>query len=312
MKEIGNSSLWVERYRPKCVEDIVATSNIKKLLASIVESGDLPNLLLYGSAGIGKTTAAKAIAAELEMDHLYINGSLETSVDVIRDRVKQFATTSSLMGGKKVVIMDECDRISANGQDALKVLLEESEGNARFIFCTNNVQKIIPPLHSRCKLVSFNYTSDDAPDIMVQYFKRVKFILTNEGVEFDVNTLRKYITMLYPDFRKTINELQGYVRIHGKVDDGLLAAADASYMGELVGLLKGKKYDSMLKLASEIDPAMFYSNFYAEIRDHLVPQSIPEVILVLADYANRHTQTVDQDVNLAACLTELMMKGQWK
>lgn len=308
-----NSSIWVERYRPRSVKDLVAPKGTKTLLENIVRDQDLQHLIFYGTAGLGKTSAAKAIANDLGADVLYINGSKDTSIDTVRHDVTQFATTHSLVGGSvKIVILDECEQISMQGQNALKVILEETSSLCRFILCTNNVNKIIPPLHSRCKMISFNYGSKHTKEIMMAYFARTQEILINEQVEFDKGALAEFIQKVYPDFRKILNELQGYHKENGKIDKGVMSVADASYLGEMVDYLKGKKFNKVRGVCAEIDAATFYSTFYAEIRSHVQDQWMPECILILADYANRHTMTIDQEINLVACCTELMLKGQWK
>ena len=179
----SNSSLWVEKYRPQSIEDVIAPEKTSKYLLDQITKGEIQNMLFYGTAGIGKTSAARALVKDLGGEELYINGSLDTSIEVVRDRVLSFATTHScMMGGQKIVVIDECEKMT-HAQDALKVVLEQTESNCRFIFCTNNLQKIIDPLHSRCKLVSFNYGADMTRDIMLQYFKRLQKILENEGYE---------------------------------------------------------------------------------------------------------------------------------
>jgi replication factor C small subunit len=313
------SSLWVEKYRPTTVEDVIAPANSQKLLKNIVAGGELPNMLFYGSAGIGKTSTARALVNDLRGEELYINGSLETSIDVIRDRVMQFAMThSSFMSeGKKIVIIDECERLSSQGQDALKVVLEEAESNCRFIFCTNNMQKIISPLHSRCKKISFNYSKDQTKDIILQYFKRLQFVLKNEGVEFgtpEKTVLAEYIQQFFPDFRKMINEMQGYVQTHGKIDVGLLRVGSSEQIDDLIELLKKREFNKMRKLCTEIDPDQFYTTFYNEISKHAKAEAIPPVVLTLAEYGHKHVLTIDQEVNLVACCLELMtsLNGSWK
>lgn len=318
MKEIGKSSLWTEKYRPKTTEDLIAPEKTKRLLKTIVKEGQLPNLLLYGTAGIGKTSAARALINDLGGEELYINGSLETSIDVIRDRVTQFATTHSVIGtGQKVVIIDECERLSANAMDALKVILEETAENCRFIFCTNNLQKIISPLQSRCKLISFNYGKDDSKEIILQYFKRIQFVLKNEGygiTKEEKEILANFCKEFFPDFRKMLNELQGYLKTNEKIDFGLLRTAENSQVGELVELLKSRSFNKMRKYCTEIDPSTFYTSFYNEIVDYIKPEVVPDVVMILAEYGYKHALTIDQEINLVACCTELMktLAGHWK
>lgn len=312
MKAVGESTLWVEKYRPQTVEDIIAPADTTKLLKKIVSSGEMPNLLLYGSAGIGKTTTAKAIGKDLGMDVKYINGSLETSIDNIRNEVRTFATTCSLVDKPKLIILDEADRISAQGQDALKVVLEETADIARFVFCTNNMQKIIAPLHSRCSLISFNYGQKHTKDIMIQYFKRVKYILDSEEVEYSEKLLAGFIQNLYPDFRKIINELQKYVKMHGKIDEGILAATDDSYFTELMDLVKAKKFEKMRNYCSNVDADNFWTTFYTEMKHYFRETYLPQLILVANEFQMNHPFAPNKELNVAAFCTELMMKAQWK
>lgn len=318
MEQVGTSSLWVEKYRPKSISDIIAPTETLNYLESQIKKGELQNMLFYGSAGIGKTSAARAVIKDLGGEELYINGSLETSIDVIRDRVVQFATTHSvLMGGQKVVILDECERISQQGQDALKVVLEEASENCRFIFCTNNLQKIIKPLHSRCKLLSFNYSGADSKAIMLQYFKRIQFILDNEGVECgnaEKEILAQFIQQFFPDFRKMLNELQGYLQSGKKVDLGLLKSGDNSQTLDLIGLMQKKEFTKIRKLCAEIDADIFYRHFYQEISAFIRGEAILEVVGILAEFGYKHCNCIDTEVNLVACCIELMQatNGKWK
>jgi len=318
-------SLWVERYRPQTIAEIIAPTSTQTLLKNIVADGQLPNIMFYGTAGLGKTSTAHALVNDIGAEKLYINGSLETSVDVIRDRVIQFAMTHSAASFlsedetniPKIVIIDECERLSPNAQDSLKVVLEEASSNCRFIFCSNNLQKIISPLQSRCKLISFNYGTDQSKDIMLQYFKRIIEILTKEGFtvgKAEKGILAEFVQQFFPDFRKMLNELQGYLIEHSEIKMDLLRVGDSSMTLDLIELIKAKQFKKMSEVCTEIDPSSFFTTFYAEIKKFVVAESLPDIVFILRDGMHTHALAIDQEINLIAVCTELMqaLNGKWK
>jgi len=320
----NKDSLWVEKYRPKTITDVVSPASTQKLLETIVETKELTNIMFYGSAGLGKTATARSIVNDLGAEECYINGSLETSVDVIRNRVIQFAMTHSVAGmlmdekpAPKIVIIDECERLSPQAQDSLKVVLEEASSNCRFIFCTNNLQKIIDPLQSRCKLISFNYGTDQSKDIMLKYFKRICYILEQEGHKLDKKAkgiVAEFVQQFFPDFRKMINELQGYLMEKDTIGLDLLRAGDSSQTHDMINLIKSKQFNKVAALCAEIDSNSFYSSFYAEIKKFIKPEAIPDVVFILRDGMHTHALAVDQEINLIAVCVELMaaLDGKWK
>lgn len=318
MQKVGTSSLWVEKFRPVSISDVIAPQDTINYLQKQIADEEIQNMLFYGSAGIGKTSAARALVKDIGGEELYLNGSIDTSIETVRDKVIGFATTHScLMGGQKIVIIDECERLSQQGQDALKVVLEETESNCRFIFCTNNLQKIIKPLHSRCKLISFNYGKDATKEIMLQYFKRIQFVLDTEGIAYgdpEKKILAQFIQQFFPDFRKMLNELQGYIQSTGKIDIGLLKSGDNSQTLDLIELMRKMEFNKIRKICAEMDPDMFYQHFYAEIDRYIQPPAMLPVIGCLAEYGHKHCLCIDPEVNLVACCIELMQatKGQWK
>jgi DNA polymerase III delta prime subunit len=241
---------------------------------------------------------------------LYINGSLETSVDTIRYKVQQFAMTSSLMGGLKLIIIDEIDRMSTAAQESLKVLQEQSERNARFIFCTNNLQKIIQPLQSRTQLIRFG--KEITQELIVQAFKRVKFILANEEIAFDKAVLAQMTQNYFPDMRKLINELQKNATMFGEIDGRAIISGDDGQIESLITEMKAKKFNNIRKMCSEIDSSTFYTTFYEAIVDHVDVSTLPDIILELAEAAWKDTITLDKEINLTACVISILKVAKFK
>lgn len=313
MEKIGTSNLWCEKYRPDNFADIIAPESLKTFLENVKKEGDIPNLIFNGPAGTGKTTTAKAIASELAADSLYLNAALDRSINDIRFKVMGFATTKSLFSDdRKISILDEFDRLTAEAEDALKTLIEETETNCRYIFITNNIQKVIAPLISRCQQFSFGADESSKKDLMMQYFQRCQFILDNEGVEYDKKVLIKFIAEIYPDLRKIINELQKYVLSHGEIDDGIFNLTDEAIIKDLAVEMKAMKFDNIRKIASTLDPQSFYKSFYDDIKIYLDKSCIPDMVVVLAEYAYRDGVSIDREINLVACLVELMRGARWK
>lgn len=314
MQKINNETgLWVEKYRPQTIDDIIATKPVKKMLMDIKETKEVPNLLLSGTAGVGKTTIAKCICNDVNSEYLFINASSETSVDTVRYKVQQFATTSSLLDNKKVIILDEFDRMSNNAQDAMKALIEQTEANCRFIFSTNNIQKIIDPLKSRVSLIEFKFTEKESVELMIQYFKRIIFILENEKVEYDKESVSEFVKKLFPDFRKTINELQTYYKKNGKIDSLVSIYSDKTdVLTTLIEEIKMKNFNKMCEIAPYVEATEFYTFFYNNCYPQLENKCKPKVILKLNEYNVSQTEAIDPLINLVACCTELMESCIWQ
>lgn len=311
MKEVGDSTLWVEKYRPKTLVDYICSEQNRKLIQSVIDQGEVDCWILEGIGGTGKTTLGLIIANELDMDLLYINGSIETSVDTIRYKVNQFAHTSSLMGNSKLVVIDEIDRMSTAAQDALKVLQEQTESNARFIFCTNNLQKIIQPLQSRATH-TIRFGREKTKDLVMGYFKRVCFILDNEGIKYDKKVLAEVVQLNFPDFRKLIGNIQTLSRMHGEIDQRALSFTDDAKTIDLMNEMKALKFTTCRKICADIDTSSFYTQFYAQIDVFIADDSKPEVIVILADYAAKDVTTTDKEVNVVACVIEIMKVAKWR
>lgn len=314
MKKIGTSSIWYEKFRPQTFEDIITTPKMEKYLARIKNEDTVGNLLFNGPAGTGKTSIAFAIVRELGADELYINASKDNSINTLRYDVQSFATTKSLMSdGEKIVILDEFDRLSAEAMDALKAMIEETHRNCRYIFITNNIGRVIEPIISRAEQFTFGTEiGEEKKDLIIKYFSRAKFILENEEVEYDKKVVATLVRDLFPDFRKTINKLQNYFKLNGEINEGIFDTLDDVLIKNLVEEMKAMKFDNVQALARGIDPNNFYSTFYADLKEYLKNESIPDMIMLMNEYNYRNQIVIDREINLVACLSEMMSTAKWK
>ena len=309
--------LWVEKYRPKTIEDCILPTNIKKTFQDFLDKGEIPNMLLAGPAGCGKTTVAKALCNELGVDYYVINGSDEGRfLDTVRNTAKNFASTVSLSSTAKhkVIIIDEADNTTNDVQLLLRAFIEEFSGNCRFIFTCNYKNKIIAPLHSRCSVVDFSITGKEKQQLAAEFFKRVQSILDENKVDAEPRILAALVQKYFPDFRRTLNELQRYSSI-GKIDNGVLAAVSDTKLDDLVKFLKEKEFTKMKKwVVQNLDnePTQIIRNVYDSLYTYLSPQSIPEAVLLIGEYQYKAAFVADQEINLVAFLTELMMRCQFK
>ena len=303
--------LWVEKYRPRKIDDCILPLNIKQTFKEFVEKGEIPNLLLSGPPGIGKTTVAKAICDELGVDYYVINGSDEGRfLDTVRNQAKNFASTVSLQatGKHKVIIIDEADNTTNDVQLLLRANIETFYSNCRFIFTANFKNKIIEPLHSRCSVIDFSIPGKEKPTIAAEFFNRVRTILAEENVEYNAKVVAEVINKHFPDWRRTLNELQRYSS-SGTIDTGILSLVSDVRINDLINHLKDKNYTEVRKWVVanlDNDPNLVLRRIYDAAYDSFTPQTIPSAVLIIAKYQYQSAFVADQEVNLLAALTEIM------
>ena len=312
---MSNEFLWVEKYRPSKIDECVLPTSLKKVFNEMVSTKQLPNMLFSGTAGVGKTTVAKALCNELELDYIIINGSEEGNIDTLRGKIKQFASSVSLQGGYKVVILDEADYLNPQStQPALRGFIEEFSNNCRFIMTCNFKNRIIEPLHSRCSVYEFAIPNDQKPAIAGMFFKRLMDILTAGNVAFDKAVLAQLVERYFPDWRRVLNECQRY-SVSGSIDAGVLVNLGDNNVKSLMDKLKGKDFKGMRQwVVNNIDtePQAIFRAVYDKMAEHVQPQSIPHVLLILADYQYKNAFVADHEMNVVACMTEIMAGTQWK
>ena len=314
MRDNRNSPIWVERYRPHRIEDCILPEHIKTTFQEIVNRGVVPNMIFSGKAGGGKTTAAMAICDELEVEWILINASESGNIDTLRNEIREFASTASFGGGRKVVILDEADHLNPQStQPALRGFIEEFTINVSFIFTCNNLSKIIEPLHSRTSIIEFNVPVSEKNGLMNQFLRRLRMILDGEEVEYDPMVLAALIQRYWPDFRRTINELQRY-SLNGKIDEGILAQVRDVPMSELIKHMKNADFTSMRKwvaVHNDSDSVRVMRKIYDSCYEIMDKQSIPGVVLLIGDYQYKAAFVQDQEMHLAAFLTELMQSAEF-
>lgn len=316
MDKINDQFLWVESYRPQKIDDCVLPESIKKTFREYVDSGNIPNFLFSGGAGVGKTTIAKALCNEIGAEYIILNGSDEgRQIDTVRTKIKQFASTVSLTDAKKVIIMDEADYMNAETvQPALRAFIEEFSNNCRFIFTCNFKHKIIAPLHSRCSVIDFKIDAADKPKIASNFYRRVVEILNNENVTFDQKVVAELVTKHFPDFRRILNELQRY-SVSGTIDTGILINMGEESFKELLKYMKEKNFTEVRKWVaknSEGDSSALFREFYDKALTIVEPAGVPTLVVTLGEYQYKAAFVADQEINIMAALTEIMAHCKFK
>ena len=306
---MNDDFLWVEKYRPQTIEQTILPEKLKTIFKNIVKTGEVPNMLFSGTAGLGKTTVAKAMCNELDLDYILVNGSEEGNIDTLRTKIKQFASSVSLSGGYKVVILDEADYLNPQStQPALRGFIEEFANNCRFILTCNFKNRIIEPLHSRCSVYEFNTSKKDMAPLAGQMMARLKDILEKENVEYEDKVLANLIMKYGPDWRRVLNECQRY-SIGGRIDSGILINIGDESFQNLFSFLKTKDFKKMRSWVVnniDTDASSIFRGLYDRMYDSVKPHSIPQLVLILADYQYKNAFVADHELNVVACMTEIM------
>jgi len=307
--------LWVEKYRPKTIEETILPVELKAVFQQFVDQQNIPNLILSGSAGVGKTTVARAMLEQLGCDYIVINGSMNGNIDTLRNEILNFASSVSLSGGRKYVILDEADYLNANStQPALRNFMEEFSRNCGFILTCNFKNRIIEPLHSRCSVIDFKISKKDMAKLAMQFMKRVANILNVENIEYDKAVVAKVIEKHFPDWRRVLNELQRYSAT-GKIDSGILSNLQQVSIKELVTMLKEKNFSGLRKWVGENldnDQNSIFRQLYDTASDFLSPTGVAQLVLIIGKYQYQAAFVADQEINLMACLTEIMINLDFK
>jgi DNA polymerase III delta prime subunit len=313
--DVKEQFLWVEKYRPKTIADTILPEELKATFQQFVDQKNIPNLILSGSAGVGKTTVARAMLEELECDYIVINGSMNGNIDTLRNEILNFASSVSLSGGRKYVILDEADYLNANStQPALRNFMEEFSRNCGFILTCNFKNRIIEPLHSRCSVIDFKLSKSASAKLAAQFFKRVEKILSNENIEYDRAVVAEVITKFFPDWRRVLNELQRYAAI-GKIDSGILGNIKDLEINSVYKLLKEKDFTGLRKWVAEnvdIEQTEVFRRLYETADQYMTTNSVPQLVLILSKYQYQAAFVADPEINIIACFTEVLINCEFK
>ena len=306
--------LWVEQYRPPSIKECILPERLKSVFQAFVDKNQVPNLLLSGGPGVGKTTVARALLNELDLDYIIINGSMKGNIDTLRTEISQFASTVSFTGGRKYVILDEADYLNPQStQPALRNFMEEFSNNCGFILTCNFKNRIIEPLHSRCSVVDFTMTNKEKAGLASQFMKRVENILKMKGVEFDQKVIAELIMKHMPDWRRVLNELQRY-SVTGKIDVGILTTISDESFDSLVSMMKNQDFTGIRKWVvdnADIESSTLFRKLYDYANKKMKPMSVAQMVLILAKYQYQAAFVVDHEINNVACLLEIMTDCEW-
>jgi len=307
--------LFVEKYRPHKIADCILPNSLKTIFQKFVDDKAIPNLLLNGGPGVGKTTVARAMLDEINGDYVIINGSMNGNIDTLRNDIRNYAATVSFTSDRKYVILDEADYLNANStQPALRNFMEEFSNNCGFILTCNFKNRIIAPLHSRCSVVDFKIEGKEKAELATQFLQRTYMILEKEGIEYDKKVVAQLITKFFPDWRRVLNELQRHAA-NGKIDAGILAQVADVDLKDIIKYLKDRDFTSMRKWVAQnnaMETNTLFRKLYETAYDYLKPESVPQLVLTLGDYQYKSAFVVDQEINIAACLTSIMADCQFK
>jgi len=312
--DVKEQFLWVEKYRPKTISDTILPEELKATFQQFVDQKNIPNLILSGSAGVGKTTVARAMLEELECDYIVINGSMNGNIDTLRNEILNFASSVSLSGGRKYVILDEADYLNANStQPALRNFMEEFSRNCGFILTCNFKNRIIEPLHSRCSVIDFKLSKSASAKLAAQFFKRVEKILSNENIEYDRAVVAEVITKFFPDWRRVLNELQRYAAT-GKIDSGILGNIKDLEIDNVYKMLKEKNFTALRKWVAEnsdIEQAEVFKRLYESADQYMTSNGVPHLVLILSKYQYQAAFVADPEINIIGCFTEILINCEF-
>lgn len=311
---LNKQFIWAEKYRPEKINEIILPDNLIKTFENLIKKGEVTNLLFSGSPGTGKTTVAKALCKELNCDYIVVNGSDEgRSIDVLRDKIKKFVSTTSMKDKPKVVIIDEADYLGLAVQPALRNFIEEFSMNSRFILTCNYKHKIIAPLHSRCSVIDFSISADEKPQMMANVASRMLKMLTIENITYNQTSILEVVRRFFPDTRRIINELQRYSQVNNTIDSGILSIIDTSKVKTLIHFMKKNDFKSCRQwIADNPDTDQLFSDLYTNMKEYIYEESIPTLILCMSDYQHKAAFVTNQEINLAAFVVEVIKGVKWK